>query len=764
MSVTATLWTSVSGLLAHGEKMNVVGNNLANVNTVGFKSQRMDFADFVYQDAHSLAGQTQIGRGVKIGTIIGNFTQGPFETTTNATDLAIEGKGFFQVQAVGSDETYYTRAGNFTFDKEGYLKDPNGFCLQGWRIDNTGGVMQATGGNAQMVNAAKGSTSPIKGSGVPTDIQLDTFTVFPQQTTKMDFKVQLPKAGGDNAVNTENPFAALFKQWNGNETERAENEPAIAQTSYAEQTSMKVYDEAGVKHTITVYFDKVASTDYKGGSSGEEIWEYIVTMDPAEDKRQFFDTASGELKNVNETSAGGLLMTGTLTFNSAGAVVNQSAYTWGGTQTPENSPGAYEAYPDPSGKIAPLNVINLDPSDMRNWQPAPISSSGYPIIVPNFSGVLDAQTSGTPNGAKYNTEINFGLRASNLSQPWSSQGNLADMDVPAYIYNNGYKANDPTTGSEFILLNPTYDAKLDDKWNITTGRYQAGGTPIWGWGAAGTGLYTAMQGVAPGLLFYKDGTTPVSQQDYEKTLELYDVKTVTLRAGTYQDATLTPPAPGTQDITIDLRTGMATFPDGSPATVGPGGNFDTGDTGSLQALAQAIQNAVQKASPKNLYLYSPAEPANANLLANFTEPAVIEAYASTNLDGAFSSSNAQDGYGFGDLTSWEVDADGILNGIYSNGVTLPLWQITMYDFVNTQGLRREGNNLYSETRASGYPKMGAAGNSGLGNIASYTLEQSNVDMATEFVYMISTQRGYQSNSKSITTVDSMLETVINMKR
>ena len=127
MSVTATLWTSVSGLLAHGEKMNVVGNNLANVNTVGFKSQRMDFADFVYQDAHSLAGQTQIGRGVKIGTIIGNFSQGPFETTTNATDLAIEGKGFFQVQAVGSDETYYTRAGNFTFDKEGYLNQGN-FC------------------------------------------------------------------------------------------------------------------------------------------------------------------------------------------------------------------------------------------------------------------------------------------------------------------------------------------------------------------------------------------------------------------------------------------------------------------------------------------------------------------------------------------------------------------------------------------------------------------------------------------------------------
>ena len=69
MSLTASMWTGVSGLLAHGEKMNVVGNNIANVSTVGFKGQRMDFADFVYQNSFSSAGVTQIGRGVKIGAV-----------------------------------------------------------------------------------------------------------------------------------------------------------------------------------------------------------------------------------------------------------------------------------------------------------------------------------------------------------------------------------------------------------------------------------------------------------------------------------------------------------------------------------------------------------------------------------------------------------------------------------------------------------------------------------------------------------------------
>lgn len=759
MSVTSTLWTGVSGLLAHGEKMNVVGNNIANVNTVGFKSQRMDFADFVYQDAHSVAGTTQIGRGVKIGTIIGNFAQGAFETTTNATDLAIEGNGFFQVQAVGSDETYYTRAGNFTFDKEGYLKDPNGFALQGWRIDNSGGVMQATGGNATQVNASSGSTSPIKGTGVPTDIQLDTFTVFPQQTTKMDFKVNLPKSGADNAVNTSNPFAALFEQWNGNEAERADNVPPLAQTSYAEQTTMQIYDEAGVKHTITVYFDKVSSTDYEGGNSGEEVWEYIVTMDPAEDKRQFFDEATGELKNVNETSAGGMLMAGTLTFNSAGALVNQTAYTWGGTLNAEDNPEAYQPVPDPAGSLTDKQVIKLDPTNLANWQPAPISSNGYPIVVPNFSGILDAQTSGTQNGAKYNTEINFGLRASNLSQPWSSMGSLADLNVDPYMFNSGYKANDPTTGPEYIKLNDAYNAATEEKWLPNTGRYEINAAEA-AWGAL-TGNALALYNDIEADLQTVSGVATLDQNNYWLALELNDVQSITIKAG---EAGVNIP---TQDITINLRTGEVT--DSNGANLGNWGNinlagFDSTNPANITYVAQQVNTALNNSRPKNLYLYQATDPANANLLADFNEPVVIEAYASTNLDGAFSSSNAQNGYGFGDLTSWNVDSDGILHGVYSNGVTLPLWQIAMYDFTNTQGLRREGNNLYSETLASGNPKQGAAGNSGLGNISSYTLEQSNVDLATEFVYMISTQRGYQSNSKMITTVDTMLETVINMKR
>lgn len=800
MSLSATMWTSVSGLLTHGKKMNTIGNNIANLNTVGFKGQRMDFADFVYQDTNSLSGPTQNGFGTQVGAIMGNFSQGAFESTTESTDLAINGKGFFQVQKLGSDEAFYTRAGNFRFTPEGFLNDPSGLTLQGWRIDNSTGVMQAAGGNASSINAAEGSTSPIKGSGVPTDIQLDTWHVFPKQTTKMDFIVNLPQNGADNAKNAENPFAALFEIWDGTQPPKTANTPPIAVTSYAEQTTMQIYDEAGVKHTVSVYFDKVSPNEYEGGNDGNAIWEYIVTMDPAEDKRQFFDDETGELKKVNETKAGGLLMSGTMTYDSAGALINQSAYSWGGSQTPDTNPASFTELPDPAGGLLAKDVINLDPTDMNNWQPAAISSNGYPMFVPNFSGVLDAQTTGTANGAKYNTEFSFGVKASNLGMPWKTQGSLGDLKVDPYAFNQAYVANDSTTGPEHILLNPNYNSTKEDKWNPITNKYLLGGRELWNFDAGGNALFNSITGLpATEGLYYKDGTTPVAQADYEKMLELYNVERVAVKAGEISGTGAGVVQVPEVDIYVNLKTGKVEDKDGNPilasaagfdadgtrvmdpddptipwvaedgvtplppAVIADGG-INLTDPAHLKIVSKEIQDAMNLAPAKNLYLFSEADPSNANLLAEFTEPAIIEANSSSSVGTSFNSTPAQNGYGYGDLTNWDVDSDGILWGSYSNGESLPLWQLTMYDFTNTQGLRREGNNLFTETKDSGQPTSGPAGSSGLGTINSHSLEQSNVDMSTEFVYMITTQRGYQSNSKLITTVDQMLETVINMKR
>lgn len=127
-------------------------------------------------------------------------------------------------------------------------------------------------------------------------------------------------------------------------------------------------------------------------------------------------------------------------------------------------------------------------------------------------------------------------------------------------------------------------------------------------------------------------------------------------------------------------------------------------------------------------------------------------------------SPSQDGYASGNLSGYNIDENGVIYGKYDNGVNLALWQISIYDVQNYQGLYREGGNLFSTTRDSGEPSVGVAGSNGFGKTKSYNIEQSNVDMSREFVQMITTQRGFQANSKGITTVDTMLETVIGMKR
>jgi flagellar hook protein FlgE len=122
------------------------------------------------------------------------------------------------------------------------------------------------------------------------------------------------------------------------------------------------------------------------------------------------------------------------------------------------------------------------------------------------------------------------------------------------------------------------------------------------------------------------------------------------------------------------------------------------------------------------------------------------------------------GYGAGDLQGVSVGTDGIVTGSYSNGQLIPLYRVALASFQNEQGLFKLGGNLYQETNESGDPVTNHPGTNGLGSITPNSLEQSNVDIANEFVKMITTQRGYQANSKIITTVDDMLAETIQMKR
>ncbi|MFP4169360.1 MAG: flagellar hook protein FlgE [Desulfonatronovibrionaceae bacterium] len=537
MGLSASLYAGTSGLKGHGEAMSVVGNNISNVSTVGYKGSRMHFEDALSQEITTASGVGQVGRGVQVGGVMANFSQGSLETTTESTDLAIGGNGFFQVSPAGEEIDYYTRAGNFRFDQEGYLVDPHGYRVQGWEVDQDETSSAATG------ESASNDREGVQITGVPGDIRLENFQSPPEVTSRVDMIANLDSGSTDNSTSASDPFFAMFDYWD------AEQDTPLGDSLYAYQSTIKTYDENGTSHDMTAYFDPV-SEDISG-TGGNQYWEYMVTVNPDEDNRTFWNSAGSEEKR-------GVLMTGTLEFNSAGELSNMSGYTLS----------------DASGNV----------NDLSDWSPAQFSQDGYPICTPNFLGNTDADF--THEDDAENIEINFGLRNRDLS-----------------------------------------------------------GT---GWDGTGTDPATIGSNVGDLIGF----------QDSQRSAQAMT-------------------------------------------------NYSTGSTTIFQS---------------------------------------------------------QDGYGPGYLENISVDRDGVLTGNYSNGQVLELYALTLADFNNEYGLNREGGNLFSETRSSGPALTNLAGTGGLGTVASNSLEQSNVDLATEFVKMITTEKGFQANSKTITTTDNLLSTLINLKR
>jgi flagellar hook protein FlgE len=124
----------------------------------------------------------------------------------------------------------------------------------------------------------------------------------------------------------------------------------------------------------------------------------------------------------------------------------------------------------------------------------------------------------------------------------------------------------------------------------------------------------------------------------------------------------------------------------------------------------------------------------------------------------------QDGYPRGVLESFNIGRDGVINGVFTNGLTQIVGQVALANFANVGGVARFGNNLFRDTPASGTPQIGLPNSGGRGQVSGGVLEGSNVDLGTEFTNMIVTQRGFQANARTITTADTLLQEAVNLVR
>jgi len=408
------MYSAISGLNANGVSLSVIGDNIANMNTIGFKGSRIAFADILSQSLTGISGNNQVGRGVMVSDISPLFTQGSFETTANVLDLAVDGDGFFIVNDNGAN--YYTRAGQFSVDKDGYLVNPEGLRLQGYQY------------------SAAGLPTSVIG-----DINIAAVNSPPNATANAVMTVNL-----DSRESTTGPFDI--------------NNP---QTTSNFSASMTIYDTLGNPHLVTTYYTK----------TGANTWDYNIVTET--------DTA-GTL---------GVIASGTLQFDDTGALT-------------------------------------------------------------------------APAGGTYSATFDF--------SPWGA-GNA-------------------------------------------------------------------------------------------------------------------------QAVTFDI-SGMTQY----------------------------------GAESATIFL-------------------------------------SQDGYTAGSLSNLAISEDGVITGIFTNGQTRAMSQIALARFSSPTGLTKMGRNLYGESNESGTVIVGQPSTSGNGRILSNTLELSNVDLAEEFVKMISSQRGFQANSRVITTSDELMLELVNLKR
>jgi flagellar hook protein FlgE len=208
-----SLSTALSALSATSTAIDVVGNNLANLNTLGFKASDVSFHDLLTQSMGAGSGQTQIGFGVGIPTTQFQFSQGALQTTSGPLDVAIEGDGFFVVQTpTGAID--YTRAGNFQIDSKGDLTTATGDNVQGWTLTN--GVLNTNAPISNVTLPAASSAAPVATSSFSLDMNLNAAAITGSTDATFSTSIQVyDSLGNSHAVSatfTRDP--AVLGQWN----------------------------------------------------------------------------------------------------------------------------------------------------------------------------------------------------------------------------------------------------------------------------------------------------------------------------------------------------------------------------------------------------------------------------------------------------------------------------------------------------------------------------------------------------------------------
>ena len=751
MSIFGAMQSGISALASQSSSMGAISDNIANVNTVGYKSNSVAFSTLVTKQSSS---SLYSPGGVQSKPKQSISAQGLLSATSNSTDVAISGSGYFVVNQAANpgegDLWAYTRAGSFSVDENGYLKNTGGYYAQAWSLLPWDGNPNATVVDVNGIKYMKAYYDASGNTVYINDNIIDGTNLRP---------VNLANIGGTATPTHQISLGANLP------SDDPIYDPTNAAAGGKRKVSALIYDSLGNASNMSLEYTKTSSNGWSMGASvpsGASSVTLYGGRETTGDTSQDVYYAAGQLEFTKIPENGS-----SIAITDAGTGTTYNFIFTNGTATipPDTGNTKNIAVDISSGIITTSDFTKAFETAIKNNMPSAnrFTADGSTIqIVQSVAGAeltIDAsktlacvqsasnpaQDTGIPTGVftiqaidndiKNTARIDF-----NSDKAADYLNHTITLDGKTYHFVNTETADDPDAGDYYVNIADAISggdvdvAKMMSifgaKLNTTAtepSRFVISGSSleILPSSTGGditidtTNLGTAISGVV------RDSVTNSWKSIQNTTATLANQFTVN---GTEVEQGAVVPAvrfnaDGTpkyfyvDEMAIEWANGAQNM-DGDPDN-GTRITLDMGNVGTNDGL--------------------------------------------TNLSGDFLTNYInQDGAKFGSYTGVSISEDGVVTALFDNGETRPIAILPLATFANADGMEALTGNTWIETDASGQAMLRQAGTNGAGEITAYSVESSNVDLATEFSNMIVTQRAYSAATKIITTADEMLDELTRM--
>ncbi len=711
MTLFGALSSGVSGLTAQSSAIGAISDNITNLSTVGYKATQVDFQTLVTTQTSATffsAGGVQSRPRQDTGI------QGLLAASTSATDIAISGNGFFVVNEAPvpglTDEFLFTRAGSFFQNNEGFLRNTSGFYLQAWPTDPAGVVVPAN----------------------------RSLSISNQNVISTDFleTVNLNRVGGTASATNNISIGA--------------NLPANDTAGTTQKTDVQFFDTLGNATSLSAVYTKTTVDNNWDLIIEPPTGTAVITLEDSTSPTVLVYDSIGQLEFLSRPAEGAIVKIDGISYvvDSDGAGVTETAtvkrwITAGNTSLGDDVIDLVTAvntmdsdFDTASGRIAvktgSVNTILftakgnddivVDPTFLLDAKSLAAANQTSSFTVRQQAGKYADETQfhfpNTPdegdtiviNGITYTflTAEAADATGADTNIFTSATDNAANLKAALEDLEDAIIARDPEFTASSIRLRATNQ-------NVIT--------------AAFSSDTLVLSSKANGLSFtvaFTGSLAPAGGQ----TLQNAEKAFVDL----------------TSPVTVDTDFAIIFDADGIPSAF----NVSTLDIRAFANGANDMDGDTAGGKAKKITL---------------DLGTVKESNGLTQFGGSFAPVFIiQNGSQFGTFAGVSITDDGLVTALFDNGETRPVFQIPVATFVNVNDLGSRSGNVWNATEGSGDPTLRIAASGSAGVVSQTTLEQSTVDIGTEFTKMIVVQRAFSAAAKIITTADEMLEELLRVKR